>query len=198
LIRDFAEYPKLSSTPVKWWRTHVLKNSLTSAQDKKEQAVRVAIKKLTDAHIARASAESIIYEFAAALGWGISGIVRNSRQPQTPREANASSGISDELEDEAVSALKGELAEMNRKTVDEELAEIKRIIAEEELAEIKRKIAEEECRLKEVTTETADIIALLRAIMDKHSGFLAELEAARWAAQPVAESVPASKIAKGI
>ena len=58
----------------------VLKSNLNATQADKEIAVKVAVSKLTESHIALDSAESIVREFAAALGWQIS---KPSPQPTT-------------------------------------------------------------------------------------------------------------------
>jgi len=50
----------------------VLKSNLEAPQADKERAVKIAIQKLTEAHISQNSAEIIIYEFTAALGWQVS------------------------------------------------------------------------------------------------------------------------------
>ena len=49
----------------------VLKSHLNASQSDKESAVKIAIKKLTEAYIVEDMAETIVYEFAAALGWQI-------------------------------------------------------------------------------------------------------------------------------
>jgi len=50
----------------------VLKSNLKASQTDKECAVKIAVQKLTKSHIGLDSAETIIYEFAAALGWQVS------------------------------------------------------------------------------------------------------------------------------
>jgi len=50
----------------------VLKNNLSASQADRERAVKVAIQKLTEAFIVPDMAETIIYEFTAALGWQVS------------------------------------------------------------------------------------------------------------------------------
>ena len=49
----------------------VLKNNLTTPQADKERAIKIATRKLTEAHLTQDSAETIICEFAAALGWQV-------------------------------------------------------------------------------------------------------------------------------
>jgi len=62
----------------------ILKNNLAATQADKVIAVKRAVKKLTDAHIAQNSAETIIHEFTAALGWKVEKPVPTVATPSDP------------------------------------------------------------------------------------------------------------------
>ncbi|MDR0474167.1 MAG: DUF6273 domain-containing protein [Treponema sp.] len=61
----------------------VLKSSLAASQADKEIAVKIAVRTLTEAHISQDSAETIVSEFAAALGWQVNKPVPQSGLPSS-------------------------------------------------------------------------------------------------------------------
>jgi formylglycine-generating enzyme required for sulfatase activity len=69
----------------------VLKNNLTASQADKEIAIKIAIRRLTEAFIVPDMAETIIYEFAAALGWQVKMPVPASKSPAPPPQPAAAS-----------------------------------------------------------------------------------------------------------
>jgi len=62
----------------------VLKNNLTTPQAEKERAIKIAARKLTDAFIVPDKAETIVYEFAAALGWQVCKPEQSAPPPKPP------------------------------------------------------------------------------------------------------------------
>jgi len=62
----------------------ILKNNLNASLADKELAVKIAIRKMTEANIVPDLAEGIIYEFAAVLGWKVS----KQEPPIFPSEKN--------------------------------------------------------------------------------------------------------------
>jgi len=75
----FPDFAPSVSTDDKWLvyavyelgAAQILKSNLQSSQADKEHAVKMAIQRLTKAHLAPDSVERIIYEFIAALGWQV-------------------------------------------------------------------------------------------------------------------------------
>ncbi|MDR0474164.1 MAG: DUF6273 domain-containing protein, partial [Treponema sp.] len=94
-----AHFPDLASVPDANKRlvyavhelgaAKVLKNNLTASQADKEIAVKIAVRQLTDAFIVPEMAETIVSEFAAALGWQVSKPVPQPEPPSPPPQPAA-------------------------------------------------------------------------------------------------------------